>query len=99
MVLVFFIAMYIKANIPISIGLVWITNPFTMPVIFYIEYYIGPIILNETIIYYNTFSIDWISNNIYTIAFSLYTGAIIIAITTSILISYSYVFYVKLIKS
>ncbi len=30
-----------RANLPIGVGLVWLTNPFTMPVIFYFNYRIG----------------------------------------------------------
>lgn len=41
MVVAAVLAILISSNLPISIGLVWITNPFTMPPIFYACYRIG----------------------------------------------------------
>lgn len=35
------LAILVSSNLPISIGLVWITNPFTMPPIFYACYRVG----------------------------------------------------------
>jgi uncharacterized protein len=40
-------AIYFKANIPISVALVWITNPITMPPLFYFAYLVGLKILNS----------------------------------------------------
>jgi uncharacterized protein (DUF2062 family) len=34
-------AFYFRANLPISVGLVWLTNPITMPPLFYFAYRIG----------------------------------------------------------
>lgn len=89
---------YFKANLPISVGLVWITNPFTMPIIFYFEYYIGAWILQNKIINYENFNIDMIYNNIDTIAISLYLGALIFSITSAFISIYTYIFYLKLKK-
>jgi uncharacterized protein (DUF2062 family) len=39
-------AFYFRANLPISVGLVWITNPLTMPPLFYFAYLVGLSVLN-----------------------------------------------------
>ncbi|MFO7705312.1 MAG: DUF2062 domain-containing protein [Halopseudomonas sp.] len=39
------IALPLRANLPISIGLVWLTNPITLPAVFYIQYKIGTLLL------------------------------------------------------
>ena len=39
-------AFYFRANLPISIGLVWITNPVTMPPLFYFAYLVALTVLN-----------------------------------------------------
>lgn len=40
------LAIYLRANLPIAVALVWITNPFTMPPVFYFCYLLGAWILN-----------------------------------------------------
>ncbi|MCK4493168.1 MAG: DUF2062 domain-containing protein [Methylococcales bacterium] len=41
------IALYFRANLPISVVLVWLTNPLTMPPMFYFAYWIGLKLLNQ----------------------------------------------------
>ncbi len=40
-------AFYFRANLPISVALVWVTNPLTMPPMFYFAYYIGLLLLGD----------------------------------------------------
>ena len=40
-----FFAVLIRANLPISVGLVWLTNPITMPPVFFAQYKIGTLLL------------------------------------------------------
>ncbi len=42
-------AFYFRANLPISVALVWITNPLTMPPMFYFAYIVGLFALGDTL--------------------------------------------------
>ena len=61
MVLAAGLAIYMRVNLPISVGLVWITNPFTMPPMYYFCYVLGQYILGGTIenVSFEA-SLDWI---------------------------------------
>lgn len=39
-------AIFFNANMPISVGMVWLTNPITMPPMFYICYLVGAWLMN-----------------------------------------------------
>lgn len=43
------LAIYLRVNLPVSVGLVWITNPLTMPAIYYFCYEVGQYILGGTL--------------------------------------------------
>lgn len=45
MLLAAILAVPVRANLPISVGLVWLTNPLTMPPVFYCTYKVGSWIL------------------------------------------------------
>ena len=45
MLIAAFLALLFHANLPISVALVWITNPFTMAPIFYIAYQVGTAVM------------------------------------------------------
>ncbi|NVK43604.1 MAG: DUF2062 domain-containing protein [Oceanospirillaceae bacterium] len=40
------IAVVARSNLPISVGLVWLTNPLTMPPVFYFTYNVGTFLLD-----------------------------------------------------
>lgn len=40
-------AIYFRSNLPISVALVWVTNPLTMPPLFYFAYQVGLTVLNQ----------------------------------------------------
>jgi uncharacterized protein (DUF2062 family) len=48
-------AFYFRGNLPIAVGLVWLTNPVTMPPLFYFAYLVGLWVLNLPSA---TFSVD-----------------------------------------
>lgn len=41
-------AFYFRANLPISVALVWLTNPLTMPPMFYFAYIVGLKLLGQS---------------------------------------------------
>jgi len=52
------VAILVRCNLPISVGLVWITNPFTMAPMFYFAYKVGAWIL-DTPEHAFTFELSW----------------------------------------
>lgn len=51
-------AILLRVNLPISVGLVWLTNPITMPPIFYFCYKVGAWLLHTPIAHQN-FELSW----------------------------------------
>ena len=49
MVLAAGLAIFMRVNLPVSVGLVWITNPVTMPALYYFCYELGQLILGGTL--------------------------------------------------
>jgi len=63
MVLAAGIAILFSANLPMSAALVWITNPFTMPPMFYAAYKIGATVMGVGELPFEMeLSLDWLIN-------------------------------------
>jgi len=78
-------AIFFRANLPLSIALVWITNPLTMPLIFYFTYSVGTIILHEPAITQNfTLTLDWFSQSLHLIWKPLFLGSLVTALLLSL---------------
>jgi len=75
-----FLAIIFKRNLPLSVILVFITNPFTMTPIYYFNYWLGSLLLNEPSIY-ETLSFDdlwvWLAVNFSHIGKPLVVGSIV----------------------
>ena len=72
-----------RFNVPIGLLMCWISNPFTMPPIYYIEYLTGSFLLGTSIEPVEM-SLDWFSNNIDAIFIPLYSGALFYSVTISL---------------
>lgn len=73
-------ALMINANLPLSVALVWISNPFTMPPMFYFSYKVGAWLLDRPIITFEfQFSWSWLSERITEIGIPLYVGSLAVA--------------------
>lgn len=72
------VALWRNANLPISVTLVWITNPLTIPPIFYFNYLVGTWVLGHPVSHDQfTLTIEWISQQFEVIWWPLMTGSII----------------------
>lgn len=78
MVIAAVLAVASRCNLPLSVALVWITNPLTIAPIFYFAYRLGAWLLNMEI---TTASIDvdvaWIWNNLGSIGYPLLFGSLV----------------------
>lgn len=77
---------FIRFNVPISIAMVWLSNPFTMPPMYYIEYLTGNFILGHENIKDIELTLEWFSANIGDIFIPLYVGTAFYSIVVSTLI-------------
>ena len=79
-------AILVHSNLPLSIALVWITNPLTMPVIFYACYIVGSWLIGETAQeFVFEASWQWVVDSLSTIGPSFLLGCGVLAITFAIL--------------
>lgn len=80
------LAIIVHSNLPMSIAIVWISNPITMPPIFYFCYYIGTIILGST---KHSFEFElswtWLNNSLSTIGPALLVGCLLLSVLFSVL--------------
>lgn len=79
-------AIVFRVNLPLSVALVWLTNPFTMPPIFYANYVVGTWILGkpENDLAFEL-SAEWIANSMDQIWQPLYLGSFVVGIVLAIL--------------
>lgn len=79
-------ATVVKANIPISMALVWLTNPITMPPIFYATYRFGSWLLQQPpVAYPEHWSASWMLEQMADISSALYLGSLITALVAAAL--------------
>ncbi len=73
-------AIWLRVNLPISVALVWISNPLTMPALFYFCYRVGMWILGRPPregIQFEA-SIQWLFSEVGTIWFPMLIGGIVV---------------------
>lgn len=77
-------AFYFRANLPISVALVWITNPLTMPPMFYFAYIVGLKLLGQNLPSNNfEFSVDNIMSSLSIIGGPFLFGCLFLGIVSS----------------
>ena len=71
-------AIFARVNLPISVVLVWISNPFTIPPIFYFTYTLGTWILGTPVLHVDfAFTIEWMTDELSLIWKPLLLGSFI----------------------
>jgi uncharacterized protein (DUF2062 family) len=79
------IAVWIRVNLPISVLLVWVSNPLTMPPIFYTSYTIGRWILDVPPRSFQVeMTIQWFTNDLLTIWKPLFMGSLVLAVVAGL---------------
>lgn len=59
------LALMLRCNLPISVCLVWITNPLTMPALFFMAYRVGALIINVPVTAIEfELSFNWLSHQL-----------------------------------
>ncbi|MCB1924733.1 MAG: DUF2062 domain-containing protein [Gammaproteobacteria bacterium] len=81
MVAAAFSAIVFRINLPISVALVWLTNPITMPPVFYFNYLVGTWLLGGPAnIGEFHLSVEWITAELQAIWKPLYLGSLVVGI-------------------
>jgi uncharacterized protein (DUF2062 family) len=84
MVIAAAVAIAIRVNVPLSIILVWVTNPITIPPMFYFAYVLGTWITGDpTQTFQFQLSMEWLMKEISVIGVPLLTGCAILGIISS----------------
>lgn len=79
-------ALYVRSNLPISISLVWLTNPITIPPMFYFAYWIGTLIIGADAQQVEfVMSIDWLTTELSHIWLPLLVGSLTCGIVSGTL--------------
>jgi len=79
-------AILVRINLPISVALVWISNPITMPPIFYFNYLVGTWFLGAPAeVEEFQPSLDWIAAKLDAIWVPLYFGSVVVGIVCGVL--------------
>ena len=79
-------APFIRFNVPIAIAMVWLSNPITMPPMYYMEYLTGNYLLGLEGINSIELTLEWFSANMKDIFVPLYVGTAFYSIVVSALV-------------
>jgi len=79
-------AILLRANLPVSVALVWISNPVTMPPIFYFNYSVGSALLGHSDTYKEfELSLEWFTNSMGEIWQPLFLGSFTVGFISGLL--------------
>ena len=73
-----------RFNVPIALAMCWLSNPFTMPPMYYMEYLTGSFFLGSEVEPVEM-TLEWFSENMADIFIPLYTGTLFYSLFGSLL--------------
>lgn len=87
MVLAAIAAIALRVNLPIAVALVWLSNPLTMPPIFFFAYKVGTLVLGSRVTRAPTFhlSLQWFGDEFLEIWKPLLVGSLLFSVGASVL--------------
>ena len=74
---------FLRFNVPIALAMCWLSNPFTMPPMYYMEYLTGSFFLGTEMAPVEM-TLEWFSENIDDIFIPLYTGTLFYSVVISL---------------
>ncbi|MGY3903769.1 DUF2062 domain-containing protein [Aeromonas lusitana] len=75
-----------RVNLPLSVALVWLSNPFTMPPLFYAAYLVGCQLLGQPTQHFDIqFTWVWLVSVFETLAPPLLLGSLVLALLSSLI--------------
>lgn len=79
------IAIPLRVNLPLTLALVWVSNPLTMPIMFYLSYLIGTVVLAAPVEPFAfEASLEWLRYSMHTIGKPFLLGCLLMATAASI---------------
>ncbi|WP_457597288.1 DUF2062 domain-containing protein [Hydrogenimonas sp.] len=83
MLAVLAVSAFFRFNIPIGLAMCWLSNPFTMPPMYYMEYLTGCHLLGTPPLHDIEMSVEWFKENLPTIFVPLYVGTFFYSFTVA----------------
>ena len=74
---------FVRFNVPIAIAMCWLSNPFTMPPMYYMEYLTGCWLLGMEPLHGIEMTTEWFKNNLHDIFIPLYVGTFFYSFTVA----------------
>jgi uncharacterized protein len=71
-------ALWARSNLPITVALVWITNPFTTPIFLFIVFHIGCFVLQTDYVFLTPeLSVEWLAHSLTRVWKPLLVGSVL----------------------
>ncbi len=77
---------FVRFNVPIAFSMVWLSNPITMPLMYYMEYKTGVVLLGREGLPDIELTLEWFQNHWDDIVVPLYIGTIPYSVGVSLLV-------------